>query len=347
MITYKISEEIKKKLKEDEEKNKNSEPKNNDFSAQNEIKNNDNNVQNDNFKQENTTKDNALKNKNLSEIIDDINSMKKDYISKDYVDAPNSLGLEEVKIKEKSDDEFADLAKQSLNLKYDTKKKNTKDTFESKISEIIKDNENLYKNKDQSINKVNEYFDNSKNETENQALKRGLARSSIVISELSKIEGDRAKELSSVLDNLQSNIYQNEIKIDSLSNQMEEALGNLDIEYAIELSDKIASLKNEFEKEKQEAIKFNNNVKKLEAEYKLDLDKQKQDKQKQTLTLEDKYGVDFFQLELAEKKYDYLKNYFDSLDPKYALSLFLTNKDLKTILGDNYSKMYKYLNERI
>ncbi len=345
MITYKISDEIKKKLKEDEEKEKKQETQAEETSMSAEDKSTQTSIENGSTVKQ--AADNSIKEKSLNEVLDDLNEMKKSYASKDHIDAPSSLGLEEVKVNEKSDDDFSALAKQSLDVKYDTKKQNTKQSFESKISEILKNNETLYKNNDDSVNKVNDYYDTSRKETENQALKRGLARSSIVISEISKIEGDRAKELSDILDNLQSNIYQNENKINSLSNEMENALGNLDIEYAIELSEKINSLKDEYEKEKQEAIKFNNNVKKLEAEYKLDLDKQKQDKQKQALSLEEKYGVDFYKLELAEKQYDYLKNYFDSLDPKYALSLFLTNKELKTVLGDNYAKMYKYLNTRI
>ena len=63
-------------------------------------------------------------------------------------------------------------------------------------------------------------------------------------------------------------------------------------------------------------------VEKLEAEYKLTLDKQKQDKKKQNLALEEKYGNDIYKQEIQEKQYTYLKNYFESLEPKYALSVF-------------------------
>ena len=84
----------------------------------------------------------------------------------------------------------------------------------------------------------------------------------------------------------------------------------------------------------------------MKAEYKLDLDKQKTDKQESITKLESEYKTNYTEKAIKQAQFEYLKNYFDSLDKEYAISLFLTNKDLKDILEDNYSKMYKYLTNK-
>jgi len=357
VISYKISDEIKKKLKEEEEKE---DKKTSETSEEKDVNTNSNTNSNSNVKQENKTEIATVKeesldtnknskdisDKNISEIVDDLNEIKNKYKSLDFVDAPETLGLEKIEIKEYSDDDINKLAKDSLAQKYNLKTTNTNESFKNKIDDIIKNNKDLSIQNEYNVEKVNNYYDQSIKETENQALKRGLARSSIIISEISNIEGSRAKELSNILQNLQNSIFENEVKIQNLNQQKEQALSNLDIEYALELEEKIKDLTDDYNKKKEEAIKFNNNVEKLEADYKLNLDKQKLDKKKQTLALKEKYGEDIYQNEIQENQYSYLKNYFDTLDPKYALSIFLTNKDLKNILGDNYAKMYKYLSAR-
>ena len=351
MISYKLSNEIKKKLKEEEEKDTYSDTKSTD-NKQPEKENNNKNIssvaaENDNTKADKDVQDNQFKDKDMKDVIEDLKSIKSKYQSYDQIDAPQSLGLEKVDVKEVSDEELNKLAKNSLDEKYNTKDKTIKSSFEDKVNSILENNEYLKDQSSQSNDKINKYYDESIKETENQALKRGLARSSIIISEISNLEGSRASELSNVLNNLQKNLNENENKINKLSQEKDEALNNLDIEYAIELSEKIDKLASEYAKQKEDAIKFNNNVAKLEAEYKLDLDKQKLDKKKQNLALQEKYGDDIYKSEIESNQYDYLKNYFDSLEPKYALSLFLTNKELKSILGDNYTKMYKYLSSRV
>ena len=349
MISYKISNEIKKRLKEDEDKEQdnlgsNENNKDEKEALKEEIsstkESNINLVQDDN---ESIKKEKV---KNVNDIINDLYEIKNKYNSVDEIEAPESLNLEKIDYKEVSDEELNKMAKDSLAQKYNQKIESTNQSFANKIDEIIKNSDSLKEQNKTSIDKVNSYYDNSIKETENQALKRGLARSSIIISEISNIEGSRAGELANILENLQNSLFENEVKLSNLENQKQQALNNLDIEYAVELDQKISSLSEDYAKKKEEAIKFNNNVEKLEAEYKLSLDKQKLDKKKQNLALKEKYGEDLYKQEISDKQYAYLKNYFDTLDPKYAFSVFLANKEFKTILGDNYSTMYKYLSSK-
>lgn len=291
-------------------------------------------------------KNDETKSLSTKEALDGAKKIKEEYESGAVIDAPSSLGLEKIEVINKSDNDIVSEAKKSLEGKYNASKDKTNESFSNKINSIIESNKNLISGSEEDKQSINLLYDKSIKETENQALKRGLARSSIIISEISSLEGSRANELSKILTNLETNLKSNEEQIKQLSEQKDKALETLDLESAIELDSEITKLTEKYQKAREDAIKFNNNVEKLEAEYKLDLDKQKQSKLKENLALEKQYGVNYQELEMKQKQFDYLKNYLDTLDRDYALNLLLTNKEFKQILGNKYSNMYKYISEK-
>lgn len=365
MAKYNISSIIKEKLKEKEEgkkepKNKNQEAtENNTSKPKDKIQNtennttleseNDNKVNNNQLMQETTTeKSNSKEEEHNNEIssIDIIEELKKienNYLQNDYIDAPDQLELSTIEVPNKTEEDLISSAKQSLESKYSKLKTTTNENFEKQIEKILASNNKYNKSAEEKSEAINKIYSDSINETENQALKRGLARSSIIIGELSNLEASKANELSSILKELDNNLTNNEKEIANLEKEKDLALSNLDIEYAIELDEKINDLTEDYNKAKQDAIEFNNNVHKLQAEYKLDLEKQKQNKQKQLTELESKYGIEYTKDLIANEQFYYLKNYFSTLDKNKAISMFLTNKEFKNILGDKYADMYKFL----
>ena len=284
-----------------------------------------------------------LKEKSASEIVYDLNQISRDYGKGDYIDAPESLNLEKKDIPDKTNEELESLAKSSLEKKYGDKKDSTNVSFEQKISDMIASKDKMKDNATYQQEEISSIYDKGIKETENQMLRRGLARSSIVIGEISNLEGSKANELAKVLQNLEENLTKTEANISSLEKQKEDALSSLDIEYALELEQEIDKVKNDYNKAKSEAIEFNNNIDKLEAEYKLKLDKQKTEKQKELAIMQEKYGKNYTSMLVQDKQFEYLKEYLSALEPSYAMNLLLTNKDFKTILGSRYGEMYQYL----
>lgn len=327
---YNISSLINKKqfLEKDDEKEK----------AENKIKT----LSTDN----NTSESDDLKNKSLNEVFEDLDKIKNEYSSKDKVEAPNELILSSVEVPNKTEEELFELAKNSLSKKYDSDKNNITNSFENKINDIIVEKEKYKIDKEEKDKAIETFYDKAVNETEEQALKRGLARSSIVIEQIAGLNSEKAHELMNTMEELQTKLSNNTKEITRIEQEREEALNNLNIEYAIDLNEQLEKIINDYNKSVQEAINFNNNVEKLKAEYKLDLDKQKLNKQNTITKLEHEYKIDYVTEQIKNAQFEYLKNYFDSLNKDYALDLFLTNKDIKTVLGDNYSKMYKHLTNK-
>lgn len=337
---YTFSKTIKDKLKEkEEEKNKTNvkEEKSDDNNENKNLKNSISNTDSSN---------NSLKDKPVKDIIEDLKDIYETYQRKDYIDAPETLGLETKTIEEKTDQDFLDQAKKSLDEKYKNKSKQTSDTFEEKINSVLAKKEEDLNKYNSDKKEINDIYNQSIVNTEDQALKRGLARSSIVINQLANIENEKASELSNLLSNYTKSIEEKELEIKNLSEQKDEALNELDISYALELDEKITDLKNEYMKEKDEIIEFNNQVKKLEAEYKIKLENEKQEKQSHLNELEKEYGVDVTQSIISEKQFEYLKAYFDCFDKDYSIALFLNNKEFKDLLKNNYQRMYQYLISR-
>ncbi len=284
------------------------------------------------------------KGKSVQDVLNDLKEIERRGAQGGEVDAPESLNLQKVEFEEKTDDELSELAKNSLASKYNTKKQSTNDSFEKQIDNLLKQSEENKKQAESQKESVNEIFDNSIKETENQALKRGLARSSVIIGQVANLEGSRANELANILKDINDNLTYTENKISELENEKERALDDLDIEYAMELNEKIQSVKDDYNKQKQQAIEFNNNVEKLEAEYKLKLDDQKLQRQKQTTELKDKYGVDYAKEQIKDNQYEYMKNYVDSIDKDYAIDLLTRNKEFENLMGSNrYKQLLAYL----
>lgn len=283
----------------------------------------------------------------VNEALEEANKIAEKYKSGDFIDAPDSLNLEKIDVPNKSEQEISNEAEKSVNEKFEEAKKTSNKNYENKINEILKNNEKLISKNQENQKEINSYYDASKKETENQMLKRGLARSSIVIGELASIEGSRASELAKLLSSFEQTLDSNEKQIQEYNSLKEQAIEELDIKKALEIENKISSLTEEYEKAKKDAISFNNNIEKLQAEYKKDLDKQKLEKQKETLKLKSTYGDDYFKEELHQKQYDFLESYLDSLEPSYALNLLLTNKEFKIMLQDKFATLYKHIANKV
>lgn len=337
MSNKKLSYIINEKLKDKEKDKENDEKKPLETSE----KSQDKNVKT--FSQESS---NDMKKLTVSEALEKANEIADKYKKGDYLNTPDSLGLEKVDVPSKSKEDIKKQANELVSDKYETSKEKSNSSFDNKIDEILKSNQNLLAKNEQNKKDINAYYDSSKKETENQALKRGLARSSIVIGELATIENSRANELANLLSTFQNTLDENEKQIQKYANEKEQAIEELDIKKALEIEQKISSISEEYEKTKKDAISFYNNVEKLEAEYKLSLEKQKQEKQREALKMQKTYGTNYLEEEMKQKQYDFLKNYLDSLEPSYALSILLTNKEFKSMLQDKYTKLYKYIADK-
>lgn len=309
-------------------------------------------VQNNN--QEVVTNNNQnINNEKLNNNSNNQTQMKEDPIEKlkeideridllEFYDVPETLGLEK---KEKptfnEEEKRQELIKILDDEKVEKEKEINKD-FDDKLISYENEKVDLSKLKQENEKAINEIYDHQSLSVESQAIKRGLARSSIVINQLSKVESDRANKLNENLDDINNKVNNIENEINELIISRDDALKNLDLDYAEELELRLEESKNEYKKAVDEVIEFNNNVFKLESEYKLKYEAEKIKWKENVLDL-NKYGYDEFRTKIKNAKYDYMISYLSNFSKVEALNILTSNPNFKDLLGEDYSRVYDYL----
>lgn len=257
--------------------------------------------------------------------------------------ADDGLGLKE--LDELLDDTREDIEKRvtaSADAKYDKLKKAEQDKYDESVRASEKSKSQAQNNFAASESKINSYYDASVTAAENQALKRGLARSSIIIGQLDGIEKSRASDLSSSAANLAKTLSDIDANLNSLEAKRNSALESLDLEYASEVQTEIEKAVSDLNKKKQEVIDFNNKVKQLEGEYGLKKEKQKASiKQAENeFRLKNGMDVDAGYDDATRTKMMYCLEYLNGMKRADALKKLTSDNMFAYYLGNAWLDVY-------
>ncbi|MEG1499855.1 MAG: hypothetical protein RR400_02160, partial [Clostridia bacterium] len=205
--------------------------------------------------------------KNLSDSLKEIEDKYSFKFNPDVTLNDKELNLEKLQFSPLSKDEIENNAKNSLEEYAKTGKENILNEFDG----LSKNYDKLKKEKEESIfgdkKRVEKLFEDAKESTSNQALRRGLARSSIVVNNLQAFEKGKLDEIKKMDETFTKDIGLINEKKSLLETQKSNALSNFDISYAVKLNDKIGKLNAEMEKKQSEVIKFNNDIERQEKEF--------------------------------------------------------------------------------
>lgn len=263
----------------------------------------------------------------------------------DYVDAPESLGLEKKEFNDLSDDELYNKAVEKIGSS-ERGKKDIEDKYNAKLEVLNQDAKRVKENSKAKTSEIENVYNNKQKNISDDALKRGLARSSIVIGKIAQVESERATVLQKELDDLSEKIMGVENEINKLNEDKEKALDDFDLSYAKAIEENIKEKRAELDKQKEEVIEFNNKVDELEAEYKISLDKQKQAKLKNNMQIKAEYGYTPDELKMQEEKYNYMINYLNSMTRSEAVNFLLNDEKIQKLLGDKFMAVYAYVRNR-
>lgn len=294
---------------------------------------------------DNTTKkvkDTTLKTKS---VLDKFNDVDKKYTIGNKIDS--KLSLQKIDYKAPSQDEVLSKAQNSLN----DYKSNSIDSINNKYnlqnSQIDKSINNLKSNEKVQKANIENAYSQVKEKASNDAIKRGLARSSIIVNKLSDYDNKMINDLE-VLSNETSN------KINSLNTQKNtleleksNALKSFDIEYAIKLQDKINSINEDIAKNEESAIKYNNQITELETKWNKEVEKENNDREMDMADFIAKNSIFTVNNIKRNEKYGIAKEYFNQLDKKTAIAELESNSAYKENLGDTlYDQLLRELKAR-
>ena len=199
----------------------------------------------------------------------------------------------------------------------------------------------LYDALNQKESVINDSYQQAKASSAAEALKRGLARSSIALSQGTVLDEKQAEQIANVRNSYIEQAAEIDYKLSDLETKKQSALADLDISYAAKLAIEIDELKNERSKKIEEVTKYNNELAKYEAEYNINRQKAEQD-----LTLgqyeiikNKTVGKSDIEQELSkqkqEKKFEYILDYLGGMSKKDAIS-FAENSDIVKNSLDTY-----------
>ena len=254
--------------------------------------------------------------------------------------ADSGIELERKAVPSMSDDELAQVAKNSLSDYYDSGVKSildsnekSKETLNSKAEKAL---ENFEKSKDELANQIEKAKDNA----EKQAIRRGLARSSIIMNQLEGYDKMKIDQTAKMEQELNSQIAQINAEIDTLSSRLDDSLRSFDLSYAVKLQNKINDLKEQQTQKIEKALEYNNKIALQEAEFNL--------KQKQADAKLNSSSSSALAQDNSKAKYEVASKYFATLSKEDALYQLL-NADadyFREQLGNYYFKLYNEIRNR-
>lgn len=259
--------------------------------------------------------------------------------------------MDEVKIDEdevkKEAQKHADKERESnvLKLEEDTKNK-------AEALEVSKQNQT--RSTEESKKYIESLYDARKEEASNEALKRGLGRSSIIINQIEAFDKGKIDEYIALDKELTSSISSISDKLNNLNVEKESALKNYDIAYAVSVDEKIKKLTEELTKKQQDVIKYNNEIAEKEAKYNDGIIEKNNDVANKNLSNSlniakfiEEYGVGGLNQLKVSEKYDTIMNYLNGLSKEDALNDIQAKGDFyKDQLGDKYYQILALLNKR-
>ena len=279
----------------------------------------------------------------LSNQFESVNQ-KFDYTGDNKNKMDNTLNLTKLENIDLDKDDISELAKDSLRDYYTSNVNSINSKNKNSIENLQKSIEKQIENANNQKNSVNNTIENVKQDASNDALKRGLARSSIVINKLNAFDNAKIEEYNRIDKELTNSVNEINNQINELNKEKEDALSEFNITYASKLNEKINSLNKELQEKQAEITKYNNEIAQAEAKFERDNIKENNEIAQKDLEnyikLSDfvtNYGLGALDTVKNNEKYEYAYDYFMSIPKDDAEKLLSDYEEkLKHELGVSY-----------
>lgn len=249
-----------------------------------------------------------------------------------------SLNLEKMTFEKPSDEQIKQQATNSLADYRESGLKNIEQEYMTK-SQNIDDSISLKKqNADMQKSELEKKYASLKADASNDALKRGLARSSIVVNTLEAFDNKMLDNFMTINQDLANSIDTLSNQKSLLEQQKQNALNSFDISYAVQLNEKIDKINEKLKQQEETVLKYNNEIAEKEAEY-------KRKKQQEALDYAEyvgKYGLGTIEMMKSNEKYKLAREYFLTLPKAEAIKELESDSTYINQLGTYY---YKLINE--
>lgn len=184
----------------------------------------------------------------------------------DELQGKKGVELSEMEYTPLSKEQIEDKAKEGVEEKYELKKNKLDGELTKSISDLTSNSDELVVQSKTAKKTLEDMYKEAENAVGENAIKRGISRSSIVAEQLKDLSVEKIKDTLSIDGNLASELKKNSDKIESLKADYRTAINELDLQKAIEITENVNELTKAQEEKIDEVLKYNNTVKRQQAE---------------------------------------------------------------------------------
>lgn len=270
---------------------------------------------------------------------------------------PDKINLERITHIPKSNEEIKEQVADELKAGYI---KNINDIDNKLLQKAIKLNEknsSIEVDRKATSAEIEALFDTLKSKAEKDALKRGIQRSSIIAESLKEYDLAKTNNLQEAEKAYKKAVENINAELDSLNEQREKALAELDLSQATKMTERISELTKERDELSNEVTIKNNAITQEEMKANMNLAKQKEELEKKQSEsakkelaeqdeYEKKYGYSADKQQNYAERYNIALDFYLSLDPDIAVSALEASSNMKHYLGNYYDKLHEVLTKR-
>jgi len=294
---------------------------------------------------ENTTKEIEESTKNSKNLLEKFSDIDKKYDT--LTNSNSELNLTKMEYSVPSVFEVETKAKNKLEDYRNSNVNAIEEKYATKIDQVDEQKNDIKSNTAKEIATLEQRYNQIKDDAKNDAIKRGLARSSIVVNTLNNVDLKKLESIKELESTANDKIEKLNSTKNSLETEKQNALSSFNISYAVKLQDEINSITEEIEKNKQSIIKYNNEVENLMAKWQKEQEDDEYEKTTKLAKLISEYGISVFDTLKQNEKYALASEHFLNINKSDALKELNNNNVYKSELGKiNYNKLLEEINSR-
>lgn len=270
---------------------------------------------------------------------------------------PKDSGLKEIEYTPRSDEDIVSAAMKENAYDKGVKKSQIEDRYAKAIDALVDDKKSAKQNLTESYANLEKLYSQLRENSLNDSIKRGMARSSVASDKLSALDSAHIGAAGDIERGYTESVAKIDEDISALEKELGGALDQLDVKSASELEDRIQKLKDERDAKVKEYEKYNNDVRVKNDKYALEREnkiadylaqkeKEKAEKDKAQQAYEKENGYSGEKLDNYSKRYQLAYDFYSSLSPDVAVDALKASPNMKYYLGVYYDKLMSSLKTR-
>ncbi|GHU99252.1 hypothetical protein FACS1894211_04330 [Clostridia bacterium] len=188
---------------------------------------------------------------------------------KNAYDLPDTLNAEPMEYKGMTEEQINEYAKAQMAAEYAAALRSINDDAKRSKNDLTTYKDKLNAAAGDGMTAADEAYKQAARVTSDDALKRGLSRSSIIVNKLANLEEKKTETKADISSKLFKDLADIDNGLDSLETKRLRSVDELDLVNAAKLAQEIKNLTERREKQLDEILKYNNSLREKQADYAL------------------------------------------------------------------------------